>query len=236
MKNRRAHTRVPVPEGALTATMPGRRGDVEGYLIDASAGGIRALFPPRPEAVATIGSDIELTLSGPGLVEPLRVEVRVCHRDDNDSGSAYGFQLDDPTSLPDRIPESLLAMFNRRVELRVSHKEPLDITIQLSTYSADGHHTASAKALDLSTVGMAVIVDASAEWMFATTRYVTAAIQLASPGQSPPIAIECQIRNRKLIDKGVRYGLRFVEKRTDQFAIKQWKIVEYLGTESGDLG
>ena len=236
MKNRRAHTRVPVPEGALTATMPGRRGNVEGYLIDASAGGIRALFPPRPEAIATVGSDIELNLSGPGLVEPLTVEVKVCHRDDNDSGTAYGFQLNDPTSLPDRIPESLLAMFNRRVELRVSNERPLDITIQLSTYSTDGHHTANATALDLSTVGLAVIVDASTEWMFATTRYVTAAMQLVSPGNSPPITIECQIRNRKLIDKGVRYGLRFVEKRTDQFAIKQWQIIEYLGTGSGRLG
>ena len=236
MKNRRAHSRVPVDDGALRVTMAGRRGSVDGRVTDASAGGLQVAFPRRPQPVAALATEVFLELIGAPLREAVGVRARVCHRDETDDGVTYGFQLLEPASIEALIPQDLLPVFNRRVESRRVPEEPLEIPIQLSTYGTDGHHTAAASMVDLSTVGVAVVVDASTEWMFATTRYLTASIQLVSPNRSPAITIECQIRNRKLIDKGIRYGMAFVEKRTDQFAMKQRKIVDYLEPWNGDFG
>ncbi len=236
MKNRRAHSRVQVPEGTLQARMDGRRGEVAGPIVNASAGGIHVAFPSRPNPVAALGTDITLELFGPALPEPVKIKVIVCHRMEREDGVYYGFQLHDPSVLGGAIPRDLFPVFNRRVEQRVDAEKPLDIPILLSTYGTDGHHTAAARVLDLSTVGVAVLVDASTEWMFATTRYVTAAIQLTSLSRSPPVTIECQIRNRKLIENDIRYGMAFVEKRTDQFPLKRKQIVNYLEPWNRDFG
>jgi hypothetical protein len=206
---RRAHYRVAsddVPR-VQAAVRTSRGAVIAGEPANVSVDGAALRFAVSELGVTggpvfEIGEQVELLFGVPARDKPVLVTATVIHRTEQDGARQYGFQFADRSKLESQLAPALYRLFNRRASDRVkpAPESPIDVTVELSASAAP----VTAQLLDISTGGMGLRVPLAAEPALAPADRVR--VLLALPTHQARLDLVVRIRNRCLIQSGVRYG------------------------------
>ena len=197
---------------------------VAGALIDASIGGAKVRFCGASSPALVIGQEVQLSLTSQVLKKPLDVLALVLGRTEEEADArGYRFRFTDNSQLQRRLPPELYRIFNRRGMYRVepSAKDPVGVVL-----SREGGEEIRARCIDISGSGVGVGVKTTEDVEFVGTTRVK--VRLSLPGCTRSISLEGVIRNRKLVEVEIHYGIEFDLEQADQAEQRQDDIVGYV--------
>ncbi len=146
-----------------------------------------------------VGERAQLNFRGGGLVANIDSEGLTVLRIEERTRRCYCFRLD-------TVPRDLLLVLaNRRNSSRVRPQNTKPVRVRV--LSRGGEVLADALVHDISTAGLSILVDQDLEGRLVDHVQIRLAILL--PASSSTFEVEATIRNRRLYQSGVLYGLEF---------------------------
>jgi len=240
--NERKHYRV-TPDDAqslevLVATTDG--GAFPGELLDITIEGAGTRFRRDAGPTLAVGQIATLTFSSGRLREPIKVRAKVRSRVEMGAFRSYryGFEFDRWDDQQRRLSWEIRRLFNQRggyrAEPNAAERIGAVITVAHDAQSlrpgepptAPSEFEAAGIIKDLSTTGIAIVVDREAEATLATADLVEVSFQLA-PGANK-LRMAGWIRHRELDKDGVSYGIEFDPDYTAGYERQHGAITSYI--------
>jgi c-di-GMP-binding flagellar brake protein YcgR len=205
-----------------------------GELLDITAEGAGTRFKREVGPTLAVGEPTTLTFTSARLRNPIKVCAKVRSRTESGSFRSYryGFEFDEWQELQRRLSGEIHRLFNQRSLYRVEPDpaEPVDVQIRVvapeSFPDLPQPFEANGRVKNISPVGIAILVDHEVETKLAAIDQVITAFQL--PASDRMLEIVSWIRNRRLQDDRVCYGLEFDEDRSKDFGKQNSEIVKYV--------
>ncbi len=176
-----------------------------------------------------IGDDVELVFTPSLLKDPVVVSARVVNRVDDEGSRRYGFEFTDRQQLMKQISPVLFKLFDRRVSDRVAPADdsPVKVTVE------GGLRRLRARMVDISATGVRVRAPLEAESTLGDTNRVTVFLYL--PDCRPPLVFAGIIRNRRLIEGEICYGIEFDLERSENPRLQQDAVNLYVMKRQGEV-
>ena len=196
----------------------------QGEPLDISIDGIGVRFSCGEPPPLVVGHHVILSFMSPNFPKPVEVEAQIVDRRESVGFSRYRFQYVDADELKRQLPKHVFKQFNRRQSYRVKPDpdKPVDVTLSpkestqvicidedVKPHLGSGEQDIIGRLLDISVCGAGVLVDQSAEAVFAAISQSTLSFTL--PPSRNLIEVEAWIRYRRAAGKFVHYGLEFVD-------------------------
>lgn len=199
-------------------------------VLDLSARGVETRFDRESMPTLAVGQPAQLAFRSPRFANPLELRAIVEFRIESEAARGYGFRFEPTPELDDSL-QSLFALVNQRHAHRVRPRmtESVDVVLEIpSSSDAPRGAVRAAKGVlrDISFAGLSVWVRPEAELHFAGVEWVGVTVHLPTAGS--PCSLLAWIRNRRVDDKGVVYGLEIDTHRTADFEKRQREIVDYV--------
>ena len=177
-----------------------------------------AEFPTHPTPLLQLGERARLSLTGEGLKTLIRVEGSVVFRRDEDEGRSYHFSLDAETG--GRVG----LLVNRRAAIRVKPTAAKPVVAMVNV--ALDEPPVEVVLRDLSTTGVSLVIRRQLEARLFSLSKVRITLQL--PDEKNPIAMIGCIRNRRLLDASLVYGIEFEKEDSTDFLMRQDQILRFV--------
>lgn len=211
------------PFDEATVQLETQRGeDFTGRALDVLSGEDEVLliakFAADPAPLLQLGEKARLSLTGEGLKTQLRVEGSVVYRRDDDEGRSYHFSLDEETG------SRVELLVNRRSSIRVRPTAAKPVVARVSV--ASDEPALEVVVRDLSTTGVSLVIRRPIEarlYSLSTLR-----ISLHLPDEKNAIAMIGRIRNRRLLDSSVVYGIEFEKESSVEYLVRQDQILRFV--------
>lgn len=211
-------------------------------LTDLTISECEFLCPAETRLVLHVGSRAELCFSTPVLQEPLEVLAPVVCRSESESGRRYRLRFPPMR----KLPASVYALFNRRSSYRVSPSSGSKLIARVRAPSANTSRSEeSVSVRDISATGISLELGKGGESIFGAIE--TILLDLVLPGTEKAVQLVGKIRNRRLDDDRLVYGIEFDPEESKDFSDQQAVLRDYVfdllqvelkrsGAESSRLG
>jgi hypothetical protein len=197
-----------------------------GVVVDVTVEGAGVRFALSTAPSIAIGREVLLEF-GSQQQKILTVAALVRFRREEEAFRRYGLEFIDRDLVQKQLPPALARLFNRRGAFRVrpDPTQPVNVTLEGFLSSGNVERT-TVTLIDLSVTGLAVTVSHEFERAFAGNIDVRVSMEL--PGYPEDINLGAVIHYRKLLDKGVHYGIGFDPQRTANFSKQRKAIMDYV--------
>lgn len=223
-ENRKHYRAQPDPKLQLHATVKAVSGVTwQGPVMDASIGGISVLFPDDAAPCLPIGEEVTIALHTVEDERGMEVPSQLVHWHQSENGPLFGFRFDD-LLLEEKMSRKLLRLFNRRAAFRIAPDPRTEVLVRL--YSpADPENTVTARLLDISVLGLGILVEKWVERFLFPLDVIACECDLPGP---TAVRVVAETMDRRLKETRIVYGLRFLPDLTTNFEHQQLIIGEYI--------
>lgn len=167
----------------------------------------RVAFPTEAApASLPLGSQVELGLAHRKMQKAARTGALVIGVDYVDRGVEVTFEPDEPELFTAAIPGLFTDPPERRQQLRVFPRTGEGITVPVRLAEDLGARPIAARLCDASAGGLGLLFPYPSEELLCFSRSFLCELALPAGGRSE---VECTVRNRTLLEDGVRYGVEF---------------------------
>ena len=192
-------------------------------VIELNVGECEFLCPDSNAHALHLGERVRLTFSAPVLDEPLGILARVVYRSEADEGRHYRVRFPQLG----KLPSCIYTLFNRRSAYRVSPSYRGKPHIRIRSLTPDvPSREADAQVKDISVSGIGLLLALDTESKFGD--FGSIALELSIPGTEQPVKLIGNIRNRRLQDDQLVYGIEFDPEKTEDFAAQQEIVRRYV--------
>lgn len=185
-------------------------------------------FPAAEELDLAVGSELALRFEGGPLTDRHSTAGRVVFRNSDRIRDRYQFLV------PDEAERALAPVVNARGAVRVHLDEDHAVQVVLRVREREEEETKEieptiARLVDLSGLGLSVLVDAEAEARFAGCEEIAVALTL--PDEGVPMELPGTIRYRQLTAEGIKYGIHFRPSAAAGFSNLRERIYRFVMAE-----
>ena len=228
---RRDAYRVAVSgDDAIGAEVIGKSGRAAGEVADLSLKGAAIRFPLAQDPTFGVGALVTVLLDC-GQDEVVEVEATVQTRTELNDARRFGFTFADSRALRVKLNAGLLELFNQRKAFRVEPSATVPVTVRIRVDELE----ITGRLRDISTDGVGVLMDATAEDQLSHVLDVNLVLHL--PDGGAPLRVKASIRNRTRTDKKNRicYGLRFDPASSSSPSEDHQRLVAYVMLRQREL-
>jgi len=220
--------------------MPDNPTDLSEPTLSVSLGGTggtilsmdcRGAWLEFPKAISLpLGEEVRLQFTSEHCGRLPLFGARVLERKDEPAAHCYRFSFQVEGPAQGEVLEVLLGLRERRTELRVIPDSAAPIRVAIGGGASEA---LAGSVENISTQGVGIALDSSAEDAFFSTDTVQIAFRL--PGYEPVIHITGKIRHRSLTDTGVYYGVQFRPGLTKEFESQNKAIRSYVDARRSEM-
>ena len=194
----------------------GGGGPLAGTICAYTPETIEVEFGEEVNSSFSLGSVVSVTIDRGGRLA--NFSAMVVARKEIERGRRFTLRVAEPAVL------AFLGARDLRSHQRVrpSDRQPIDVHIHLGSMEPLVRGT----LIDLSTTGIAIEVSTEDE-----ARVIDAdpiSVRFEFPGESRPLLLVGKIRNRRLLDNGVKYGIEFDAVASRRFPQQRGRIQRYI--------
>jgi hypothetical protein len=221
--------------GLEVAAMTADGDTICGKLVDLTGDGAAVSFPRYADATLLVGARSTLIFTAPWLQTPLQVGARATSRVDSGELCNYYYQLHfESEEQKRRLSREAERVRDQRMASRVSPSATEAVVVRVevayeqrfqSDVQADNSATLGSLK-NISTGGLAVLVESRAEAVLAKSDVIDVSFQL--PQGSRSLHLRGWIRHRELQGDLMCYGLEFDRTHAEDFAQQLEEIVGYI--------
>jgi DNA-binding response OmpR family regulator len=221
------------PEPLRIAVQGDDAGVAVGEVVRAHPKGTSVRFPSESAPRLAIGDRAKLSLSSPGLEEPLELQTEVVSRGEAEPLRTYEFRFLSHSDSEGAMTQAFLDLIGRRGAYRVAMDSDESTDIRVLAQAQGESREFLGTLLDISTGGVRLVLKADAErHLHLVDRFE---VRFALPGCDEPFTLTVSIRHRVQCSEGVAYGTRFEPESSPDFVEQLEKISEFvlMRAESG---
>jgi hypothetical protein len=198
-------------------------------LVQVDANECKFSCPPDRSVVLQLGTTITLVFSSPGLEKSLELPAKVVSRSENAGGRLYGVRFTNTAQLP--LP--LYALMTRRSDYRVkpAPREKVSIRVRAAPAKVQRQYVPG-QMEDISASGVGICLNHDCETELASCEQIH--IEIALPAGRATLQLVGRIKNRRLKDDKLVYGVEFDRERSEGFAEHEKAIHEYVAARLQD--
>lgn len=203
-----------------------------GEVLALGAPGIETRFDRENAPALAVGRVVTLAFRSPRFAKPMDLKASVTWREETELARGYGFRLEAGAELELSL-QVLYSLVNQRHAHRVRPRmtESIAVVLALPERDAAGEtrrKLRSTKSVlrDISVSGLSVTVPPDVEPAFSEVELLQVAVHM--PHGAMPLPLMAWVRNRRLEEAGVTYGLEFDAERSEQFDARHKEIVDYV--------
>jgi len=238
-KDRRKQYRIYVPqERVVEIVLLEPEHDQPGRMLDAASNGLGVVFPRKSVPNLRSGQNVTAKISMAALSRSLLTQLVTRSRFDEGRSVRYGFEFADPGKFFGQLDRSLWRLFNQRRAFRVQPDpdESIEVGLTWEAGSAPAQvelpqpvdvalkwkgGSAAAQMIDVSVIGIGLIVDAQTT----LSEKAQLTVSFALPEHDSAMQFEGVVRNRRPQGDSVRYGMEFVGRESDRRFTAQQKVI-----------
>lgn len=221
-----SHT-PPMPmslqNGLCVAVCGVQEQDITGEVVRSFGEGVETLFSRHEGPELPLGQTIQLTFFSADH-RPRMLRGTPTLRHDSAGYRRYSFRFEES----EEVRQGFLRMFNQRRAFRVDAGVNPPIDVHLTDAASDPARSVPSAALlrSISSTGVGLAANAAIDLLFAKVESVR--LRMTLPPLDSSLNLMAWIRNRRLQDQTVFYGLEFDPQRTVDYEAQEQIVLQYV--------
>ena len=240
--NRRNQRLTLQPHEILSVELAAADGTLcEGRVTDLSMEGARARFAIEGGPDCNLDDVLSIQFASPRMQKGSEISVAIVSREDDGKFLHLGFRFLDSEEINTTLAEEFYSLLNRRRGFRVEpdrgRKIPVSLkfcppgTVEVNEDSDKVRIAQDAIYLrahlgDVSTIGAAIVVDASLNDLLRFVESVE--VSFALPPSNRTLRFATVIRNRRVTGNSYTYGLEFLPESSHHFSRQLEEVINFL--------